>query len=105
MPSRDLESILANDLPIARQQLAVYEAISVAASDAHAVLDVILDASNLASARAALQQRYGFTDVQSSAVMDMQFRRMTSEDRENLEKRREEVVAEVAALEVEVDGA
>ena len=105
MPRRDLESILANDLPIARQQLEVYKAISVAASDAHAVLEVILTASNSAAARAALQQRYRFTEVQSSAVMDMQFRRMTSEDRENLEKRREEVVAEVAALEVEVDGA
>lgn len=105
MQRRDLESILANDLPIVRQQLEVYEAISVAASDAHAVLEFILTASNSAAARAALQQRYGFTEVQSSAVMDMQFRRMTSEDRENLEKRREEVVAEVAALEVEVDGA
>jgi DNA gyrase subunit A len=105
MPRRDLESILTNDLPIARQQVAVYEAISVAASDAHAVLDVILTASNSAAARAVLQQRYGFTEVQSSAVLDMQFRRMTSEDREILEKRREEVVAEVAALEVLVDGA
>lgn len=105
MPRRDLESILANDLPIARQQLEVYEAISAAASDAHAVLDVILSASNSDAARAALQQRYGFTEVQSSAVMDMQFRRMTSEDREVLERRREEIVAEVAALEVEVDGA
>jgi DNA gyrase subunit A len=104
MPRRDLESILANDLPIARQQLAVYEAISVAASNAHAVLDVIFDASNSAAARAVLEQRYGFTEVQSSAVMDMQFRRMTSEDRENLEKRRAEVIAEVAALEAEVDG-
>lgn len=37
-------------------------------------------------------------------MMDTQFRRMTSEDREDLE-RREEVVAEVAALEEEVDGA
>ncbi len=104
MPSRDLESILANDLPIARQQLEVYEAISVAANDAHAVLEVILGAPNSAAARAVLQQRYGFTEVQSSAVMDMQFRRMTSEDREVLERRREEVVAEVGALEAEVDG-
>lgn len=105
MPRRDLESILANDLPIARQQLEVYEAISVAAGDAHALLEVILTASNSAAARAGLQQRYGFTEVQSTAVMDMQFRRMTSEDREVLERRREEVVAEVAALEVAVDGA
>lgn len=97
MPRRDLESILANDLPIARQQLEVYEAISVAASDAHAVLEVILAASNSAVARAGLQQRYVFTEVQSSAVTDMQFRRMTSEDREVLERRREEVVAEAAA--------
>jgi DNA gyrase subunit A len=105
MPKRDPESILANDLPIARQQLDVYEAISIAASDAHAVLEVILTASNSAAARAALHQRYGFTDVQSSAVMDLQFRRMTSEGREVLERHRGEVVAEVAALEAEVDGA
>lgn len=105
MPRRDLESIIANDLPIARQQLEVYEAISVAANDAHAVLEVILAASNSAAARAALHQRYGFTELQSSAVMDMQFRRMTSEDREVLESHRKQVVAEVAALEAEVDGA
>ncbi len=104
MPRRDLDSILANDLPIARQQLAIYEAISAAAGDAHAVLDVILDATDSAAARTGLQQRYGFTEVQSSAVMEMQFRRMTSEDRKALEKRREEVVAQVAALEAELDG-
>lgn len=57
MRRRDLESILANDLPITRQQLEVYEAISIAASDAHAVLELILTAPNSAAARAALQQR------------------------------------------------
>jgi DNA gyrase subunit A len=67
--------------------LQVYEAIAIAANDAHGTLDAILGASDPEVARRALQQRYGFTELQAVAVMDMQFRRVTAIDRERIEDR------------------
>jgi DNA gyrase/topoisomerase IV subunit A len=55
----------------------------VAANDAHGTLDAMLGASDPDTAGRALQQRYGFTELQATAVMDMQFRRVTALDREN----------------------
>lgn len=102
---------MALSLPSRAVAEAVYEAMLAAAATGRgrcgpssSVLDVILDAPHSAAARAVLGQRYGFTKVQSSAVMDVQFRRMTSADRENLEKLRADAMAEVAALEAEIDG-
>ena len=105
MTSRDPESTADDDLRMALQQLQVYEAIAVAASDAHAVLDSMLSASDPDAAREVLQQRYDFTEMQAWAVMDVQFRRMTSLDRQKLEERRQELVEQVAALQDEVGGA
>jgi DNA gyrase/topoisomerase IV subunit A len=48
----------------------------------------MLGASDPDTAGRALQQRYGFTELQATAVMEMQFRRVTALDREKIEHRR-----------------
>ena len=105
MTSRDPELTADVELRNALYQLQVYEAIAIAANDAHGVLDVMLSASDSAAARRALEQGYGFTEVQACAVMDVQFRRMTSMDRRKIEQRHHELVAQVAVLEEELGGA
>ena len=77
----------------------IYEAVLVAAGDAHAVLDVLLGAADPYAARAALRDRYGFTEVQASAVLDLQLSRVTSSQRQRFEQGLREVRARVAELE------
>ena len=62
----------------------------------------MLSASAPDAAFRALKHRYAFTEVQATAVMDVQFRRMTSTDRRNIEQKRHELAARVAVLEEEL---
>lgn len=94
-----------DELGNARQQLQIYDAIVIAAHDAHAVLDTMLIASDPDAARRSLEDRYGFTETQSWAVMDVQFRRLTVTDRLKIERRHQELAAQVAVLEEDLGGA
>ena len=102
MATGDPELTAEVELRAASDELQVYEAIVVATSDAHGTLDVMLGASNPDAARRALQQRYGFNEVQAVAVMDLQLRRVTAIDREKIDQRRDELAARVTVLEAEL---
>lgn len=56
-------------------EVQIYDALDTAANDARTVLDIMLSASEPDDARRALDRRYGFTETQALAVMDVQFRR------------------------------
>ena len=56
-------------------------ALSEALEDPQALLAVILDSEDREAAMAALQERYGWDEVQAMTVLDMQFRRATRADR------------------------
>lgn len=99
MTSRDPEFSPEEDLQDVLRQVHIYEAIATAASDAHAVLDIMLTASDPDAANRALADRYAFTEVQAWAVMDVQFRRLTATDREKIEQRRHELGERVNDLE------
>jgi DNA gyrase subunit A len=104
MAGQDPELTADVELRNAVYQLQVYEAIAVAAGDAHGTLDAILGASDPDAARLVLRQRYGFTELQAVAVMDLQLRRVTAIDREKIELRRQELAARVMVLEAELGG-
>ena len=102
MANGDPELTAEVELRNASDQLQIYEAFVVATSDAHGTLDAMLAASDPDSARRALQQRYGFTEVQAVAVMDLQLRRVTASDREKIEQLRQELAERVMFLEAEL---
>ena len=83
-------------------QMQIYEAIVIAANDAHAVIDIMLTASDPDAAHQALVDRYDLSEVQAWAVMDIQFRRLTSIDRQKVEQRHREVRELVAAVDREL---
>ena len=99
MMNRDPEFGPEDDLQDVLRQVHIYDAIAVAASDAHAVLDVMLTAANPEAANRALVDRYAFTEVQAWAVMDVQFRRLTATDRKKIEQRHRELGQRVQDLE------
>ena len=102
MTDRDPELSADVELRDTQGQLQIYEAIAVATRDAHGALDAVLRASDADTARRALQDRYGFTELQATAVMDVQFRRVTAIDRERIEQRHQELAARVTALKAEL---
>ena len=105
MTPRDPELSADDELRSLQYQLQVYEALAVAIGDAHAALDAMLEASDPEAARQELERRYGFTEMQATAVMEMQFRRVTALEGQKIEQRRHELAARVAVLEEELGGA
>jgi DNA gyrase/topoisomerase IV subunit A len=99
MTNRDPDFGSEEDLQDALRQVHIYEAIAIAASDAHSVLDVMLTAADPGAASRALMDRYAFTEVQAWAVTELQFRRMTATDRKKIEQRRHELGERVKDLE------
>lgn len=91
------ESSPEDELRNARLQALIYQAIVTAANDAHAVLDLLLEAADPDDARQRLQDRYRFTEVQATAVLDVQFRRLTSVDRHKIDTHLHELEAHVDA--------
>ncbi len=98
MDSRNEEVPLADEIRHREDRLRIYEALVRMAEDPRAVLDVWLAAHDSAAARAALRRRYGFDDVQATAVMDMQFRRLTYVDRQRIRDTHQEERKHLAAL-------
>jgi DNA gyrase/topoisomerase IV subunit A len=90
----------AVELESVRTQLQIYEAVAAAANDPHSILDAISGSPDSDGARRALQEHFGFSEVQALAVMDMQFRRLTAIDRERNHQRRRELEAAVVELDV-----
>ena len=102
MTDRDPDLTAEDELRSVREQLEIYDAICVAAGDAHAVLDAVLGAPDPDSASRALELRYGFTKAQAWAVMEVQFRRMTLSDRQKIDQRRDELASRAAGLDAEL---
>ena len=104
MPDRDPELAADVELRNTRYQSQIYEAVAVAIGDPHRVLEIVLSASDSDAATRALQERYDLTEPQALAVLDMQFRRVTAADREQIEQRRQELAERVRDLEAELSG-
>jgi DNA gyrase/topoisomerase IV subunit A len=68
----------------AREQLASYEALGRVFEDPHLVIDLLLGADSPESATDLLRERFGLSKVQTSAVLDLQFRRATRRDRRRI---------------------
>ena len=99
MPSRNHELPLHAELERTREETSLYDAIAVAVRDPHAILDVLLQAEGPEEARSLLQARFGFTEIQARAVLDLQFFRVSQVARKRIEDHREELVAHRAYLE------
>ena len=98
MSSHDPDGAAA-ELERVRAQLHIYEAVAVALDDPHSTIDAILGSSDPDAARGALQELFGFSEVQAVAVMDMQFRKVTAIDKETIHQRRRELADTVLDLE------
>ncbi|GAA4719824.1 DNA gyrase subunit A [Nocardioides conyzicola] len=65
--------------------------------DPHELLDVLLGAADVASARAALREHYGIDDIQAAAVLDMQLRQLPPGQQRRIARERDETRAQLEA--------
>ena len=62
------------------------------------VIQIIRSSANTNEAKIRLMERFGLTDVQSQAIVDMRLRALTGLEREKLEKEHKELLARIAEL-------
>ena len=68
----------------AQMRLAMLEAALLASEHAVEIITMVTDADTPETARRALHDRFELTELQSEVVLDLQFRRTTREQREQL---------------------
>lgn len=99
MPSRNEELPLAIEIQQTKAQLHISDGLVTAMREPGVVLDAVLESEDVDAARALLRERFGLSEVQTSAVLDLQFRRAGKLDRRKMEERREEISAQLEYLE------
>jgi DNA gyrase/topoisomerase IV subunit A len=98
MTSRDEDLPLEVEIAQIEARLEIYDAITVLERDPRAVLEVLLDAGDSDVAVVQLRERFGWTEIQALAVLDLQFRRATRRERRHLEETRQELVEHLTHL-------
>ncbi len=77
----------------------ILEALIVAVDSIDEVIKIIRASRDEKEAKARLMERFGFDDVQSQAIVDMQLKRLTNLSIDELRKEMEEIKALIAHLE------
>ena len=77
----------------------ILEALIVAVDAIDEVIKIIRASRDEKEAKARLMERFGFDDVQSQAIVDMQLKRLTNLSIDELKKEMEEIKALIAHLE------
>jgi DNA gyrase subunit A len=76
----------------------VLEGLLIALNHLDEVIETIRRASDADEARANLMSRFGLTEMQATAILDMQLRRLAALERQKIEEEHKEVTATVAYL-------
>lgn len=86
------------ELRKAEERAHILRALIVAIDNIDEVIKIIRGSRDTQSAKNALMERFGFDDVQSQAIVDMQLKRLTSLEIEDLRKELEEIEALILHL-------
>ena len=89
------------DLGKAEERAHILEGLLIAIDNIDEVIKIIRGSENVAAAVNSLIERFGLTDVQAKAIVDMRLRALTGLEREKLEaeyKALQETIAELKAI-------
>ena len=87
------------ELNRAKERAHVLEGLRIALQFLDEVITIIRRAESADAARATLMSRFGLTEVQTQAILDLQLRRLATLERQKIEDEYREVTAYVAYLE------
>lgn len=86
------------DLNKAEERAHILEGLLVALDHIDEVISIIRGSNNVATAKAKLMERFGLSEAQSQAIVDMRLRALTGLEREKLEGEYAELQARIAEL-------
>ncbi len=86
------------ELDKAKERLHILEGLMIALDNIDEVIAIIKASPNGAAAKERLMERFGFTDKQAQAILDMRLQRLTGLERERLEAEYNALKATVAYL-------
>jgi DNA gyrase subunit A len=82
----------------ARERAHILEGLRIALQYLDEVIQTIRSSDSADAARTALMERFGLTQVQAQAILDMQLRRLAALERQRIEDEYQEVRARIAYL-------
>ena len=83
----------------ARERAHILEGLRIALEYIDEVIATIRSSESADMARTALMERFGLSEVQAQAILDMQLRRLAGLERQRIEDEYQEVMARIAYLE------
>jgi DNA gyrase subunit A len=86
------------DLNKAEERAHILEGLMIALDNIDEVINIIRSSENVAIAKQRLMERFGLSDAQSQAIVDMRLRALTGLEREKLEKEYEDLRALITRL-------
>jgi len=84
------------DLKKAEERAHIVEGLLIAIDNIDEVIKIIRGSENVAAAKAALIERFGLTDIQAGAIVEMRLRQLTGLEREKLEAEYKELMEKIA---------
>ena len=86
------------ELQKARARAHILEGLKIALDNIDDVIDVIRNSADTNIARENLMSRFGLSEAQSGAILDMRLSRLTGLEREKIEEELKEILAEIKRL-------
>jgi len=86
------------DLNKAEERAHILQGLLIALDNIEEVIRIIRGSANVQAAKAELMSRFGLSEVQSQAIVDMRLRALTGLEREKLENEFKELEARIAEL-------
>jgi DNA gyrase subunit A len=86
------------DLEKAKARAHILEGYMVALRNLDEIIELIRSASDVDAARSRLMKRYKLTELQATAILDMQLRRLAALERRKIETEYREVTADIKQL-------
>jgi DNA gyrase subunit A len=87
------------ELNKAQARAHILEGLLIALDHLDAVIQTIRESPDVETARERLMERFGLTEVQAQAILDMQLRRLTGLERQKLEDEYAELLKQISYLE------
>lgn len=88
-----------HDLRVARERLHIVEGLKIALNNLQEVIDLITSSKDREQARIALMDRFGLSEAQANAILDMRLVQLTNLEQGKLEQEYQELLGRIADFE------
>ena len=86
------------DLKKAQERLHIVQGLLIAQDNIDEVVHIIRSSKNIDEAKSTLMERFGLSDIQASAIVDMRLRALTGLEHDKLEAERKDLESQIACL-------